>query len=131
MLADYLLEEKKFYDAERKLAQIIDNYPDSKEFEEAFLLLGKTYQESKEFDKSNEILNRLLTSRVSKAIKLQALYLIAKNYLAQERFDETIEVAEDLIHKQYSETDRALSNFYWQEVTLELSNMMKQKTFFY
>jgi TolA-binding protein len=109
LLATYYLQENNFGRAEHFLQIILSDYPRSKEYESTFLLLGKTHQEAKNYEKSNEVLHLLTKARVNKIIKLEARFLIAKNYYAQNKFQDAIEICEKLINEQYSEEERAKS----------------------
>ncbi|MBC8384785.1 MAG: tetratricopeptide repeat protein [Candidatus Cloacimonetes bacterium] len=103
ILANYYLEDKDYTQAVNYFQKILDKYPKSDEYEEAFFSLGETYQVAGDYEKSNEVFFRLLKSRVERKIKMNARYLIAKNYLLLEDFEKSAEISQKLLKDEYRE----------------------------
>jgi len=101
ILANYHLEDEDFIQTEYFLQKIIDKYPKSEEYENAFFDLGKTYHISEDYEKSNEVFFDLLKSKVSKKNKLDARFFIADNYLLLNDFDTSYENIKKLLKDEY------------------------------
>ena len=101
ILANYHLEDEDFIQTEYFLQKIIDKYPKSKEYENAFFDLGKTYHISEDYEKSNEVFFDLLKAKVSKKNKLDARFFIADNYLLLNDFDTSYEYIKKLLKDEY------------------------------
>lgn len=103
ILADYKLREKDNVQADYYLNRIIEDYPDSEEYEEAFFLQGKSQNEAKNYTKSNEIFFNLLKSKVTRKTKFNARYYIALNYLLSEKYQQAADYATKLLRDEYRE----------------------------
>ena len=101
ILANYHLEDEDFIQTEYFLQKIIDKYPKSEEYENAFFDLGKTYHISEDYEKSNEVFFDLLKAKVSKKNKLDARFFIADNYLLLNDFDTSYEYIKKLLKDEY------------------------------
>jgi len=60
ILADYKLKENDYVQTDYYLNRLIEEFPDSDKFEEAFFLQGKSQNEAGIYDKSNEVFYKLL-----------------------------------------------------------------------
>ena len=69
-LANYHLEDKDYIQSDFYLQKLIEKYPKSDEYENAFFLQGKTQNEAGNYIKSNEVFFSLLKSKVSRKLKL-------------------------------------------------------------
>lgn len=103
ILADYKLREKDNVLADYYLNRLIEDYPDSDEYEEAFFLQGKSQNEVENYQKSNQIFFDLLKSRVSRKTKFDARYYIAVNYLLSEDYQLAATQASKLLKDEYRE----------------------------
>jgi len=103
LLADYKLREKDNILADYYLNRIIEEYPDSDEYEDAFFLQGKSQNEAGNYEKSNEIFFQLLKSKVSRKTKFDARYYIALNYLLSGRYQLASDEATKLLRDEYRE----------------------------
>ena len=101
ILANYHLNDKELVEANYYLQKIIDTYPDSKEYKEAFFLQGKTYHIAQNFPLSNEVFYSLLKSRVEKKYKLEARYYISYNYLLLEEYNNALDIISKLLKEEY------------------------------
>ncbi len=101
ILANYHLNDKELIEANYYLQKIIDTYPNSKEYEEAFFLQGKTYHIAQNYTKSNEVFYSLLKSRVGKNYKLEAQYYISYNYLLLEEYNKALDIISKLLKEEY------------------------------
>lgn len=100
----YLLEKDNLQ-AQIYLTMLIDRYPRSKEFAEGFVILGKTYFDNGNYQKSLEIFQQLNKSRVPKRFVLDSKYYIALNYFHLERFQQAYNYMRQL-EKQEFRTDK-------------------------
>ncbi len=80
------MDEKAYAQAQYYLQKIIDNYPHSKEYKEAFFQLGYAFHIENKFADSNQVFQKLLKSRLEKIIKLDARYYIALNDYYQKNY---------------------------------------------
>ena len=101
ILANYRLLENDYVQTDYYLNRLIEEYPDSDEYEEAFFLQGKSQNEAGNYDKSNEIFLKLLKSKVTKKTKFNAKYYIALNYLLMEKYQQAADYATKLLKDEY------------------------------
>ena len=101
ILANYKLQENDYVQTDYYLNKLIEEYPDSDEYEEAFFLQGKSQNEAGNYDKSNEIFLKLLKSKVTKKTKFNAKYYIALNYLLMEEYQQAADYATKLLKDEY------------------------------
>ncbi len=101
ILANYKLQENDYVQTDYYLNRLIEEYPDSDEYEEAFFLQGKSQNEAGNYEKSNEIFLKLLKSKVTKKTKFNAKYYIALNYLLMEKFQQAADYATKLLKDEY------------------------------
>ena len=71
ILANYKLQENDYVQMDYYLNKLIEEYPDSDEYEEAFFLQGKSQNEAGFYAKSNKIFLKLLKSKVTRKTKKQ------------------------------------------------------------
>ncbi|MBT3754839.1 MAG: tetratricopeptide repeat protein [Candidatus Cloacimonetes bacterium] len=103
ILADYKLRENDNVQTDYYLNRIIEEYPDSDEYEDAFFLQGKSQNEASNYEKSNEIFFKLLKSKVTRKTKFDAKYYIALNYLLLEEYQQAADYATKLLKDEYRE----------------------------
>jgi len=108
ILANYKLLENDYVQTEYYLNRLIEEYPNSDEYEEAFFLLGKSQNEVGAYDKSNEIFFKLLKSKVSRETKFDSRYFIALNYLLLKEYQQSADYATKLLKDEYR--DNKISN---------------------
>ncbi len=135
LLANYYLADEDYIEAEYYFHKIIDEYEKSEEYEAAFLALGKSYHNSKKYEKSNEVFFSLLESKLSRSLKMDARYYIAYNYLLLEEFEKALASSTDLIKKEYREDKisrvqlikaRCLANLEQTDDAITLFDMIMQ-----
>lgn len=101
-IADFALLEKDYNMVHYHLRQIIDNYPRSDEYNDAFFRLGRSYHESGKFEESNDIFNSLVRARrIPRGIVFDSRYYIALNSLELENYEEALRVGERLLRDEY------------------------------
>lgn len=105
ILADYNLENKNFVDADFYLNKIIQEFPKSDEYEDAYFLKGKAQYEAKKYASSNEVFNALLKSKVPRLLKLDARYYIARNHLLMNEPQKALKIANALLKDEYRENN--------------------------
>jgi len=103
LLANYYLTDEDYIEAEYYFHKIIDEHQKSEEYESAFLALGKSYHNSKKYEKSNEVFFSLLESKLPRNLKFDARYYIAYNYLLLYQYEKAFEFSTNLIKKEYRE----------------------------
>ena len=102
-LANYKLRENDYVQTNYYLNRLIEEYPDSDEYEEAYFLQGKSQNEAGVYDKSNEIFLKLLKSKVTRKTKYDAKYYISLNYLLLEEYQTAADYATKLLKDEYRE----------------------------
>jgi len=102
-LANYKLRENDYVQTNYYLNRLIEEYPDSDEYEEAYFLQGKSQNEAGVYDKSNEIFLKLLKSKVTRKTKYDAKYYIASNYLLLGEYQTAADYATKLLKDEYRE----------------------------
>jgi TolA-binding protein len=107
LLANYYLEEEDYVQTDFYLQKLIEKYPKAKEYETAFFLKGKSQHDAGNYKNSNDIFILLLKSKVSRNIKYDARYYIALNYLLMEDFQNSVDYANNLLKKEYRESEIA------------------------
>ncbi len=89
--------------AQEDLNTIIQNYPRSDEYEEAFLKLGMSYLESEQFEESRQLFEDLLASRVARRIRYDARYYIALSNYYLGNYDKVIQQLDSLSRDEYQQ----------------------------
>ena len=107
LLANYHLEEEDYVQTDFYLQKLIEKYPKAKEYETAFFLKGKSQHDAGNYKNSNDIFILLLKSKVSRNVKYDARYYIALNYLLIEDFQNSVDYANNLLKKEYRESEIA------------------------
>lgn len=81
VLADFEIQDGDHTKAQYWLERIVNNHKNTKESNEAFFLLGKSYYEQKNYQKSIEEFKNFINIRgINKERRLEARYYIALNY---------------------------------------------------
>jgi len=101
LLAHYYLDEENFVQAAYYFDKIINDYPESKEYEDAYFLRGKALHIYGLYRDSNEVFFQLLNSRISKKTKLDARYYIAYNYLELGEYAKAEKYIQRLLKQEY------------------------------
>lgn len=86
--------------AAKKASKVVTEYPNSKYVPEAMLLLGKTYYEMKEYDKSLKTLEQLALHYPKSEYNTEAQLLTAKLYVDQENFIRARTILEEYLNKE-------------------------------
>jgi tetratricopeptide (TPR) repeat protein len=106
-MSNYNLEEEDYVQTDFYLQKLIEKYPKAKEYETAFFLKGKSQHDAGNYKNSNDIFILLLKSKVSRNVKYDARYYIALNYLLIEDFQNSVDYANNLLKKEYRESEIA------------------------
>ncbi|MBT3168576.1 MAG: tetratricopeptide repeat protein [Candidatus Cloacimonetes bacterium] len=130
ILATLHLKEKNFIEAEYYLKKIIDEYPKSEEFENAFFLRGKTQSDAENYQKANEIFTDLLSSNVTRGIKFDARYCIAQNHLLLKNYQKANEIATQLLTDEYRENTISKTRLIKARALTKLGNTDEAITIF-
>lgn len=101
LLAEYYLEDGVYSQAEYYYKKIIDNYPKSEIYEDAFFSLGLLYHKNKNYVLSNEVFRDFLKIKTEKKNKLNARYYIIYNNLLQEDYENVLSLAASLMKQEY------------------------------
>jgi TolA-binding protein len=105
LLAEYYLEDEVYSQAEFYYKKIIDNYPKSDIYVEAYFSLALLYHRNGEYIESSQIFSDFLKIRTEKKNKLDARYYIIYNDLLQEKYDETLAGITSLMKQEYRERE--------------------------
>lgn len=122
-LANYKLRENDFVLTNYYLNRIIEEYPDSDEYEEAYFLQGKSQNDAGVYDKSNEIFLNLLKSKVTRKTKFDAKYYIAQNYLLLGEYQKAVDYATKLLKDEYRENKISRIRLVQARCLAELGNI--------
>ena len=122
LLANYHLEEEDYVQTDFYLQKLIEKYPKAKEYETAFFLKGKSQHDAGNYKNSNDIFILLLKSKVSRNVKYDARYYIALNYLLIEDFQNSVDYANNLLKKEYRESEIAKIRILQARGLAELGN---------
>jgi TolA-binding protein len=99
--SEYHIKDKDYLLAQNTLQKLIEDYPDSKEFEQAYLNLGRSYLDNDNYRESKEIFNQILRTRAPRRTKLNAQYYMALNLYHLEDFEAADELVKRLIRDEY------------------------------
>ena len=105
LLAEYYLKDEIYSQAEYYYNKIIDNYPKSDIYEDAYFSLGLLYHKNKHYDQSSEIFNDFLKIRTDKKNKLDARYYIIFNDLLQEKYEIVLTSIASLMKQEYRDSE--------------------------
>ncbi|MBL7149038.1 MAG: tetratricopeptide repeat protein [Candidatus Cloacimonetes bacterium] len=122
LLANYYLEEEDYVQTDFYLQKLIEKYPKAKEYETAFFLKGKAQYDAGNYKNSNNIFVSLLKSKVSRNIKYDARYYMALNFLLMEDFQNSVDYADNLLKKEYRESEIAKIRILQARGLAELGN---------
>ncbi|MDD4156063.1 MAG: tetratricopeptide repeat protein [Candidatus Cloacimonetes bacterium] len=104
-LSNMFLSEKDYLQAQTYLTMLITKYPDSKDFAEAYLMLGKTYLDNENYNESLNVFLQLNKSKVSKRYLLDAKYFIALSYFNLADYQKAYDYIK-ILEKQEFRTDK-------------------------
>lgn len=100
-LSDYHLLDKNYVEADYYLNQLIEKFPDSNEYTEAFFQKGKARHEAGSYKQSNDVFLALLNAPVPRHLKFDARYYIALNFLHLGDYDLARTYSEKLLKDEY------------------------------
>jgi len=103
-IADYHLQDKEYVEADFYLNQIIEKFPKSDEYDNAFFLKGRARHEAGNYEQSNEVFLALQKSSVPRNLKFDARYYIALNYLLLGEFELARKYSNKLLKDEYRES---------------------------
>jgi len=103
-LSEYYFHDKLYNSAEKYLQDLIDKYPNSDEYEEAFFRLGEIYNIAKDYEKSSQEFSKFLKHGFSRNRKLDARYYIAFNNVMFGRAELAIKQIKKLLKDEYRES---------------------------
>ena len=101
LLADLYLSEENYLQAQFYLTMLIDRFPKSKSFASAYLLLGKTFFDNENYQRSLETFTAITRSKVPKAISNDASYYIAYNQFHLKDFQRAYQTITGLIRREH------------------------------
>ena len=102
-LADYHLQDENYVEADYYLNQIIEKFPKSDEYDNAFFMKGKARHEAGNYEQSNEVFLALQKSSVPRNLKFDARYYIALNYMLLEEYKLSRKYSNKLLKDEYRE----------------------------
>lgn len=101
--SEWNLAEGNPADAQRDLSIIVQDYPRSDEYEEAFLKLGMSYLKSEQYEDSKKLFEDLLASRVARRIRFDARYYIALSNFYLGNYNKVMEQLDSLQRDEYEQ----------------------------
>lgn len=102
LLADFEIKDQDYHNAQYWLKRILSDYSNSKEYREAFFLVGKNYYVQGDYEQSlQEFKTFLKTKGLSKEKKLEAQYYIAANQFELGMVDESLKGAKQIIRNDW------------------------------
>jgi TolA-binding protein len=101
VLANYYLEDNDKVEANYYYQSIIEKFPKSDEYQEAFFQQAKTLHISGNYLSSNQVFLDLLEAKVEKKIKLDARYYIALNFLMLENYEQSYKIIKKLLKDEF------------------------------
>ncbi|MBN2829195.1 MAG: tetratricopeptide repeat protein [Candidatus Cloacimonetes bacterium] len=100
LAAEFNLEDKEYTKAKYHLERILESDQKSKEYIQAYFLLGKTYYLNKEYQKSTEVFTELLKIKTPQEIKLDTRYFLAYNAFYLEDYATADKIVKLLLHRE-------------------------------
>jgi len=104
-LAEYKLEDKEYEPASYYLAKLTKDYPKSKEYDSAYLLLGQSLYDRGKYNESIDVLNKMLHSSLQKIVRKDASYLLALNKFEVKDYSGSMQIVKKL-SKDESQAER-------------------------
>ncbi len=102
-LADYHLQDEEYVEADYYLNQIIEKFPKSDEYDNAYFLKGLARHEAGNYEQSNEVFLALQKSSVPRNLKFDARYHISLNYILLGEFELARKFSNKLLKDEYRE----------------------------
>jgi TolA-binding protein len=100
-LAEFRILDKDYLGAQYWLGKIINEYPNTREYTEAFFLFGKNYYVQKDYATSLEEFQKLVNARgIDKLLKMEARYYMALNHLALGNYERAMRLAQGLLNDE-------------------------------
>lgn len=110
LISDLYIRDKQYLDAQFYLQMLIEKFPKSKEYPNAYFLLGKTYFDNKDYTQSLKVYKDLINARIDKTIKLSANYYVAYNQYYLKNFSLADQTIKKLIKNEFR--DNMFPSYY-------------------
>jgi len=100
-LAEFRIADKDYLGAQFWLGKIINEYPKTREYTEAFFLFGKNYYVQKEYTASLMEFEKLVGAKgTDKLLKMEARYYMALNQLELGAYDKATRLVQGLLNDE-------------------------------
>jgi TolA-binding protein len=96
IIAEYYMDEENYILADDHLETIINRFPRSEVYEDAFMTRGEMLHEQEKYEESKQVFTSLIKARIPRESKLDARYYIAYNDFLLENYQPALEVIEEL-----------------------------------
>lgn len=96
IIAEYYMNQDSYVLADDHLSTIINRFPRSEVYEDAFMTRGKMLHEQEKYEESKQVFTSLVKARVSRENKLDARYYIAYNDFLLENYQLALQGIEEL-----------------------------------
>jgi len=128
LLADYYIQEGKYIDAQMYLRTLTEKYPNSKEYSDAFFLLGKTLFDNEDYTNSLNAFKELSKKKIDKELKLSANYYIALNQFHLKHYSEANKTVKKLSKDEFRENEIPKLNILNARILIENGNIEQGKS---
>jgi len=101
VLAEFEIGDKDYLRAQYWLQRIINEYPHTPEFKEAFFLFGKNYYEQRDYAASLREFDKFVETRgINKELKLEGRYYMALNLFEMGEIERSTRIVSSLINDE-------------------------------
>ncbi len=123
VLTEFEISDTDYHRAQYWLEKLLNEYPKTPEYNEAFFLFGKNYFVQKEYAKSLAEFEKLTNLRgVAKDLKLEANYFIAQNLYYLGEYSKGYRIVRSLINSEYRTERVALARVLKARFQLAMGN---------
>ncbi|MCL2064868.1 MAG: tetratricopeptide repeat protein [Candidatus Cloacimonetes bacterium] len=122
LISDLYIMEKNFIEAQQFLMMLIERFPRSPQFAEAYILLGKTYFDNDNFPQSLEIFYEITTKKLPRSIQYDAMYYIAYSYFYLNDFESAFNTIRNLQRREFRLAKLAEQSILHARIIAEIGN---------
>ncbi|HQB41790.1 MAG TPA: tetratricopeptide repeat protein [Candidatus Cloacimonadota bacterium] len=128
LLADYYIQEGNYIDAQMYLRTLTEKYANSKEYSDAFFLLGKTLFDNEDYASSLNAFKELSKKKIDKELKLSTNYYIALNQFHLKLYPEASKTVKKLSKDEFRENEIPKLNILNARILIENGNIDEGKS---
>ena len=101
LIADMYIANRNFAEAQHFLTLLLERFPKSPEYPEAYILLGITYFDNGNYIRSIEVFNEMHDKKINRTYKLDATYYIAYNYFHMSEYELAYQTIRNLQRREF------------------------------